>query len=411
MGKFKANLIYIIKRNTKLKDTLKLMLMTVQFPIVIGVYLILKVKRDVPKEIWLIGEMGIDAKDNGLAFFKYLNAEHPEINSVYYIAGDSAAADKVRKIGKTVQTGSFAHKLAFMSARYVLSTHDGYPIPFKGVNWREYKKVCGWLTPNKKYVFLNHGVNKDDYGASVYYGRTKFDYFVTTTKPEYEEMTRPKYGYPSGNIVRTGLSRYDLLQKNVDIVPKERRILYMPTWRYYLADVSDDEFVQSTYFKGINDFLHNPRLNKLLEDEGVTFYFFPPHHEIQKRIPLFKLDNTNIKTLDTEKVNFAEALLKSSMMITDFSSVIFDFAYLRRRTAYYQFDLKEYRSGQYKEGYFSYERDGFGPIYSDPEKLIEDIQRAINSDFDVEGKYLTRINRTFPNHDSKNCERLYKVLI
>lgn len=63
MGKFKANLIYIIKRNIKLKDTLKLMLMIVQFPIVIGVYLILKVKRDVPKEIWLIGEMGIDAKD------------------------------------------------------------------------------------------------------------------------------------------------------------------------------------------------------------------------------------------------------------------------------------------------------------------------------------------------------------
>jgi len=410
MTKIRAYIIYKIKRNVELKGVIKLILMFVQFPVVFSAFFCALFCKKC-RRVWIIGETGIDAKDNGLAFFSYLRKNHPEINAIYYIEGDSNAEKVVKSVGPTVRYNSFKHKMMFMSAKYVLSTHDGYSIPFKGVNWREFKILYGWLVPKMKFVFLNHGVNKDDTALNANYKRTCFDYTVTTTIDEYNEMSSKRYGYPEGSIVMTGLARYDVLQNAATRVQRKKEIVFMPTWRYYLADVSDDEFMKSDFFKNVNSFLNHSRLNDILTKNGLHLYFFPPHHEIQDRIHLFSLNSKNVSALNTEKVNFSNVILNSSMMITDYSSVIFDFAYLYKRTAYFQFDLKAYRSGQYKEGYFKYSRDGFGPICTNVEDLVNEIERAIQSNFELENQYKERIDRTFSRHDNKNCERLFNILI
>ncbi|VDG32746.1 glycosyl/glycerophosphate transferase [Lactobacillus plantarum] [Lactiplantibacillus mudanjiangensis] len=407
MNRLKSKIIYKIKRNIKLKDNIKIFLMIIQFPVVLAAFISSKFYK---KNIWLIGETGNDAKDNGLAFFSFLVKEHAEINTIYYISGQTAAADHVRNLGPTVETNSFRHKVAFMSAKYVLSTHDGYSIPFFGANWREFKLAYGWLVPEKKFVFLNHGVNKDDMVENTKYKRTKFDFYVTTTEDEYREMTSSKYGYPLNDVVKTGLARYDFLLAN-RVSSKKKYIVFMPTWRYYLADVDDEAFVQSTYYKTIYSFLHDPRLDTILHEKKLQLYFFPPHHEIQKRIHLFDLSGKTIQSINTEETKFSDVVTNCSMMITDYSSVIFDFAYLYKRTAYFQFDLNEYREGQYKQGYFDYDEDGFGPIYSEENDLVNEIERASLIDFRIEEKYKNRISKTFTWHDRKNCERLFNILI
>lgn len=49
-------------------------------------------------------------------------------------------------------------------------------------------------------------------------------------------------------------------------------------------------------------------------------------------------------------------------MVTDYSSVAFDFAYMKKSLVYAQFDREAFFEGQtYDEGYFNYETDGFGP--------------------------------------------------
>ncbi|MGX6454059.1 CDP-glycerol glycerophosphotransferase family protein [Pediococcus acidilactici] len=405
MSELKTKLVYSLKKNVALKGKIKLLLIILQFPVVMSAYIVANLSRN--KDIWLIGETGTDAKDNGFAFFRYLRKFHKEIEVVYYISSDSHAKKKVEKIGTTVETNSFKHKVLFMSARYILSTHDGYSIPFFGANWREFKIAYGWLVPNKKFVFLNHGVNKDDTTENANYNRTKFDYHVTTTEDEFKEMSSQKYGYPKGNIIKTGLARYDYLTKRKG---HEKNIVYMPTWRYYLADASDKEFISSKYFKKMYSLMHNKVLLEFLAKKGIVFYFFPPHHEIQRRIHLFDLQNTGINVIDTEESNFSKIVSESSMMITDFSSVIFDFAYLYKRTAYYQFDTDEYRSGHYKKGYFDYERDGFGPILTNESAVVQEIIRATDNNFKLEPKYEKRIKKTFEHTDNKNSERLFNIL-
>lgn len=406
MNKVKAALIYRMKRNLKLKDHIKIVLMIAQFPVVFVAFIFSLFYQD-RKKIWLIGETGNDAKDNGLAFFSYLRNRHPEVKAIYYIKGRTDAAKQVNDMGPTVITNSFRHKVIFLASRYILSTHDGYSIPFWGSNWHEFRSVFGWLVPEQKFVFLSHGVSKDDIVDNANYKRTRFDYYVTATNAECHEMSSEKYEYPEGNIIETGFARYDFLQNGES---GKESIVFMPTWRYYLADKNDAEFVKSDYFKKIYAFLHSPRLTHLLQKSNIKFYFFPPHHEIQKRIPLFDLAGTEITPINTESSNFSEVVLKSAMMITDYSSVIFDFAYLYKRTAYFQFDLSAYRSGQYKEGYFKYNRDGFGPICTSEDELISEIEKAIAANFEIEEKYAKRIDRTFTRRDNKNSERLFSVL-
>lgn len=400
---------YKLKRSVKLKDNIKLLLMFLQFPVILASFLVARLfYRE--NHVWLVGEMKEDAKDNGFAFFKYLNEKHPKINSYYYIDENSEAAQKVKLIGKTVNISSFRHMTLFFNSDFVFSTHDGYPIPFRFGNWREFKILYGWLVPNLKYVFLNHGINKDDDVKTLNYKRTRFDYFVTTTNDEFKYISNSRYCYPKGNVVQTGLARYDLLLEKLSSVDKKKQIVYMPTWRYYLADVSEEEFKRSTYFKRINSLLNNKKLNDLINHFNIDFYFFPPHHEIQNKIHLFRIDNTEIKFLKLGTIEFSDVILSSSMVITDFSSVVFDFAYMSRKVLYYQFDIEEYRRGQYKKGYFDYNRDGFGPILSNESDLINIIESSIKNNFKIDTKYLSRINHTFRYRDTKNCERLFNIL-
>jgi CDP-glycerol glycerophosphotransferase len=99
-------------------------------------------------------------------------------------------------------------------------------------------------------------------------------------------------------------------------------------------------------------------------------------------------------------------ILESSALITDFSSVFFDFTYMLRPTLYYQFDSAEYRRGHYKEGYFSYEKDGFGPVVNTCSDLADQIERLLVNNFALESPYAERANSFFERRDDKNCERI-----
>ena len=379
------------------------------YPIVIFYYIDSKFNSDYPQSLWLIGELGVDAKDNGFYFFKYLNKVHPEINSYYYIDYSESISSAVKEIGNTVQFNSKDHKRAFIKAKYIISTQDMYSIPFGRINWKEFKKAYPWLVSGKKYVFLQHGVTKDDNSKNLNYQRTLFDYFVVTTKDEYKEICSERYGYPEGSVIMTGFPRYDNLYDHKNDTLKNE-ILFMPTWRQYLADVSEKEFAESNYFRVINDLLNDKELINILNKNNLIFSFFPPHQEIQKFLYLFHSESKKIRFINVEKESVSQLILNSKLMITDYSSVAFDFAFLKKVVIYFQFDKDEYRNGHYKEGYFSYINDGFGPIAYTKDQLIQLIENTCDDSFKLKAKYAERINKTFNLCDDLNSQRLFNKL-
>ena len=359
------------------------------------------------KDIWLISERGTEAKDNGYWMFKYIRENHPEKN-VYYLIDKNYKKDydKVKIYGNIMEYGSFEHKIAFILSNKVISAYVGYVEPW---SYKLYKMLLDRKN-KKKYIFLQHGVIYNDLSEFLSKSAVRVDKFITSTKGEYNSIANTKeYGYYDGEVVQTGLARFDNLHNNK---PKNQ-ILLMPTWRKDITNPSytksksldDSVFLNSKYYKVYNSLINNTKLNSILESENIKLIFYP-HYEIQQYIKYFNTDNKSIVIANKDEYDVQQLLMDSNLLITDYSSVFFDFAYMKKPIIHYCFDKLKH----YKTGYFDLSKDGFGRIVSQEDELVNEISKYINSDFKIEPIYEEKINKSFTIRDDKNCERIYEVI-
>ena len=358
----------------------------------------------VHKDLWLFCEDKFEARDNAYWLFKYICEKHPEIDAIYAINPNCPDSVKVQKLGKTISYGSFIHWVYYLASNKQISSHKGGK-PNAAVCYL--LEISGIL--KNKRVFLQHGIIKDDL-KWLYYDVCKFSIFVTSAKREYE-FVEDTFGYKNKNIVKLlGLCRYDNLT-NCQKFLKPKQILVMPTWRDWIAKTinNDYDFLKTDFFNNWYSLLHNKELQKYLTNNGYQLIFYP-HRQMQKYISLFNLDCEAIIIPDFKTVGVQELLMESAFLITDYSSIYFDFAYMEKPLVYYQFDYKEYREKQYQEGYFSYENDGFGEICYDENSLIAKIKEYCSNQFALKEEYKKRINSFFTFHDSNNCERNFNAI-
>ena len=155
--------------------------------------------------------------------------------------------------------------------------------------------------------------------------------------------------------------------------------------------------------------MSDDRLKTILEKENITLVFYP-HREMQKFIKYFALDNERMKIAAWPEYDVQELLKESHMLITDYSSIAMDFAYMKKPLVYYQFDYEMFRKGHYAEGYFSYKKDGFGPICQNEKQVEEYIEKCVAQNWTMEEEYKKRVEKFFTRRDDCNCERNYKVI-
>jgi CDP-glycerol glycerophosphotransferase (TagB/SpsB family) len=107
-----------------------------------------------------------------------------------------------------------------------------------------------------------------------------------------------------------------------------------------------------------------------------------------------------------QSVPYQALLARARVGITDYSSTVIEVAYLQRPVVYFQFDSAEFFSGNhvYQRGYFSYERDGFGPVATTPDDLISFLEEALGDSEDP--VYSDRRKEAFPFRDGGCCERV-----
>ena len=99
------------------------------------------------------------------------------------------------------------------------------------------------------------------------------------------------------------------------------------------------------------------------------------------------------------------------MLVTDYSSIFFDFGYLEKPIIYTHFDYESYRLEDYPEGYFNYKKNGFGLILYSINSTVNSIIKSIKKNNTIKNKYLKRINKFFMFHDENNSERLLKEIL
>lgn len=362
----------------------------------------------VHKNIWLVCERKTDARDNGYWFFKYMRESHPEIETVYAIDKKSPDYQKVNRLGKVIQFSSLTHWVYYWAAKKNISSQkEGKPNA----------ALCFFLEVflgfRKNRAYIRHGIVKDDQ-KWVYYDVTKMNLFVTSANREFDYVDA-YFGYPKGNVQLIGLCRFDNLMRPHKT---KRQILVMPTMREWLRTISSDtfdyegsyEFTDSEYFMTWNSLVHSKRLARMLEKYDVSLLFYL-HASMQQYADMFSTGNDKIVIGYAKDYDVQHLLMESELLITDYSSVFFDFAYMKKPLLYYQFDYEKYRRGQYQEGYFKYARDGFGDVAQTENELLDYLERILETNLNMPNVYSKRVDEFFAYHDAKNCERTYNAIL
>lgn len=363
------------------------------------------------KEIWLISDRIMKADDNGEAFFKYMMQHKSDNRKVYFaISKKSEDYERLKQIGPVVDFFSIKHRMIYLLSKYNISSQGEQIIiyPFHGYHY-------GYRSLDlPKFVFLQHGVTKDD--ISDWLNRWNKDIygFITTGEREHQSILDGDYYYTDKNVWLTGFCRYDYLEDR-----REKLVLVMPTWRNHLLNGVNQYtgqhtlkkgFTESEYFLFYNGLINNERLLGTLKQYGYRLKFVP-HPLLVPHMDLFNKNDEVIfsSSKDTYRNMFAEG----SLLVTDYSSTAFDFAYLGKPIVYCQFDKDVFFGGShtYKQGYFEYERDGFGEVEYTIEDTVNRIIEYVEHDCKLKPQYRQRIDEAFTYHDRDNCKRLYEKLV
>lgn len=361
-----------------------------------------------PDNVWLFMDRDTQADDNAEHLYRWMTKNHPEQKCYFVLrrkAADWARLD--RENFNLIPFGSRKHEALLKSCSTIVSSHaDGFVHSYFGDNFFK----------SKKFVFLQHGVTKDD--LSPWINNKPINLMITAAQNEYDSITREESPYllTKRQVALTGFPRHDSL---IERHPQRRIILVMPTWRNSLSGEKtgngnirslNSEFATSLYKRSWESLINNEKLRQIADKNDAKIVFFPhtntfPYVENGDFSIPSHVEIAGNQTGTSIQQAFADALL----MITDYSSTAFETAYLGKGCIYYQFDSEEFFGGMqaYAKGYFDYSEDGFGPVVQTEDDLITELQVYAKRDFAPADEYTRRIREFFPFRDGKCCERVY----
>ncbi|MDE0588569.1 CDP-glycerol glycerophosphotransferase family protein [Halocynthiibacter sp. C4] len=361
---------------------------------------------------WILMDADTRADDNAEHLYRHLMKKDAHKDAYFILDRQSADWQRLEKEGfQLIDVRSDDHIAAQFNSSLLISSHaDEY------VKWPVKRKLFSDLA-KWRTVFLQHGVIKDD--LSEWLNSKAFDIFITSARAEYESITscESRYAYTESEVFLTGLPRHDALLDSARVSEPEY-IVIMPTWRRYLTDETDrigntrgriSSFLESDFAKQWTTFLSSQELR----DAATKFdkkIVFAPHPNMAMYLSDFCVPDW-VEVVDVRKgANYQKILSKCALMVSDYSSLAMEVAYIQRPVVYFQFDANKFFSGDhvYQKGYFDYELDGFGPVKSNVNDAIRSCcDILINGTPEI---YAERALNFFEFRDGRCCERIEGIL-
>ncbi|WDE99119.1 CDP-glycerol glycerophosphotransferase family protein [Lentisphaera profundi] len=337
---------------------------------------------------------GVGAKtycDNSCTFFEYLMNETGQ-KAYYVLSKHSKDLEKVRKLGPVLYKDSIKANYFSLSAKALVFSSG-----LKGDIVRINEK---YLSRAVK-VNLQHGV----FGLKNNTIKYEADFSVTCGEEE-AKLKAPLLG-KGQELILTGFPQHDkLITESIKITPDKKTIFYMPTWREWF--VGKDSFKESDFYANFTSFLTNPRLLAFLRENGIKIncYLHRNNMKYYSDLP-DDLFNENICLLP-ENTNIQQQILISSLLITDYSSVSWEFLLLKKGVIFYQFDQSEYL--KQRGSLLDFDKGIFGPICKSADECIDLLMESTESGYDKLLDLSWR-DKFFTHYDGKNCERIYKKIL
>jgi len=346
------------------------------------------------KRIWLYNDR-VGVLDNG--YFQFLHDYKKEDGIKRYYVYDEDQEDIVKKlppemIRHLVRFGSSRHKILYANAEYVLTSFvdSVYYRPFDADTFQYYAGHC-----RAKVIYLQHGVL---HGKTPHYAKERLEIDKVVISGNYERNIFTKEcDFLEDDLILSGMPRLDEIHADI---PAQKKILYAPSWRSYLTQgisnrrwipVTEKTIKKSDYYKGIISFLNHEPLLDTLRKNGYTIEL--------KLHPIFEMYKDIYATNLPVGVSLADSnvlLEEYAAFVTDYSSYLYDFAYLRRPIYYFIPDYADVKAGRasFAEFYIPLE-DGLGFFSTDAEEMANRVAADIGNEFAVPEKYLKRMQDIF----------------
>ncbi len=366
---------------------------------------------------WVLMDRIDNADDSAEHLFVYLRENRPNVNAWFTV--EAGTPDYVRlKAGRhgdrVVAHGSRSWQMVMLNADHLISSHIDNGIVRPPTIIQALKPG----NPKWKFTFLQHGVIKDD--LSRWLNRKAVDLFITSTPGEYASIVDDgsTYSYTGKEVKLTGLPRFDRLRRIArSLTPAEQNlVLVAPTWREWLHTpresatahhrVVREDFTDTGYAINWLDVLHSTELERIAKEHGLRVGFLP-HPNLQSILGSLDLP-PHVEPLTFEGAGAQRLFASAAVLVTDYSSMAFNSAYVDRPVVYFQFDGELVRNGGHlgRAGYFDYERDGFGPVTLTVEDTVAAIGEIAARGNTLAPEYASRVEKTFVLRDGRCCERV-----
>ena len=357
------------------------------------------------KRIWVTFDKLYKGGDNGEYFYQYCLKNQKKVRCYYIINKNAYDYKRLKHQKYVVKFKSMKEYLAVLNAECIFGTHA------KVYNF------CAFTKGKEKYfrdlfnsdIFcIQHGLTIQDipHIQNRLYDNTKM--YFCASEFEINNILKADYDYSEKNISRSGLARFDGL-KNKDI----KQILITPTWRASMANSKTniggtrpyfDGFKKTPYFKIYNSIVNDKKLIETAKKTGYRIAFLIHPTLTAQIVDYDKNDYVDIFSV-TEDQSYEKLLTESSLMVTDYSGVQYDFAYQRKPLIYYH---PEELPPHYGAGGLDYEKDGFGPIITKKNDLIKYLCDMMKNECKNDKLYIERANKFFIYDDFNNAARIYK---
>ena len=354
------------------------------------------------KKLWVFGcWFGRLYSDNAKYLFEYINKSHPDIECVWLTRNYSVKQEVEKRGYKCYKRFSLKGLLCALRAEVAFTTSDEIPDLSPFIN-RNHTKV----------VQLYHGIAGK--GTNIYLSkkdaidtRKRFNkYYWISTSNKYSDVFSKGFGIDRNRLFVTGYPRNDTFvtkpysEKISEIrlkFPNSKMIIYMPTHRGY-----GKRPIDVTEFGAINE--------KLKEHNILMVY--KPHYMELKNVLKNGIENyTNIIIAHDQEIwgDPYEYIHNFDLLISDYSSIVYDFLCADKPIVLYTYDLEYMRINDF--GIMDYyETNPPGPFCYSWEETLNQVVTLLENDIWHEKRNTCR-EMFHPFDDGKNSERVYNLAI
>ena len=362
------------------------------------------------KEIWIyMDRYGV--LDNAYYQFKH-DIQIEDGVKRYYIQdslGDLDSLFTKEEIKHVIPYKSYQHKYLYLNCTKLITSFSErtVTIPFDLEIFPIYQDLI-----RHEVIYLQHGILHAHLPQLYSADRASIDKIVVSSEFEINNFTN-NYRYSKENLIPSGMPRLDYISKKTG--KPSNKILYVPSWRKNLVgdyknnrrEMKPDKFLKSSFYKETAAFLTSSELHDFLEDNNLVLQF--------KNHPNFSgYDKYYKELLLSERVEIVDVLEEAEqycLVITDYSSIIYDYVYLVRPIIYFIPDYDEFRSGlthTYRLMDDSFD-EGFGRFTESSDDLITVLKDLAANNFIPEERYKNRMLNFFL-YKGGHCNKLYEFL-